>query len=150
MNKQKLSAFTVDALTAAGWYEGRRLPCQIETEFLNQQGIAVSESAAAILIELLAISLSVGGGGVTNMTFDPKGAYAAIDPECLDDLRRLVGEDVCPIGVGGRFVLYATPTGKIAFLQDEWLTAFSFSTIEEAVEWICVPAHDSSSPIALT
>jgi hypothetical protein len=84
------------------------------------------------------------------MLFDVQAGIDMIDHEGLRALEKILGEDAIPIGAGGRYILFACPSGKLVFLQDEWLALFRVNGIEDALEFICNPSFRNYETLKLS
>ena len=71
------------------------------------------------------------------MKFDVADALLWLDNEDIPVLEGVVNELVCPVGYGGGVFAFVTPSGRMLFLHDEWLTLSITRSVEAGIEKIC-------------
>jgi hypothetical protein len=139
MSAFQLSEQVLAALRSHGWHEGRQVDIGEIVAFLTSKGIQVSPIAADFLREFHGLHLQLPNGGLTAVNFDVYEGMSFLEEGELALLESLVGQPLCPIGLGGTFLLFMTPVGETIFLHDEWLLYLRAHNVHDAFEVICTP-----------
>jgi hypothetical protein len=131
-----LSGEALVMLRSNGWHEGGQADIGGVTAFLRSKGIQVSPIAADFLREFHGLHLRLGNGGVSAMNFNVYEQLNFMEEGELDHLQTLIGQTLCPVGVGGRFLLFISPSGEMIFLHDEWLLYLRARNVHDGFEVI--------------
>ena len=67
----------------------------------------------------------------------------------LGQLESVVKHPLCPVGLGGRFLLFITPSAEMIFLHDEWLLYLRARNVPDGLEVICTHAFKDYQTIVL-
>lgn len=137
-------------LRSVGWHEGRQVDCATAAAFLRKNGCVISPVAHEFLSEFIGLSLSLPNGGLTAAHFDVFEEMTYFEGNDREYLESLVGESLCPIGWGGRFLFLIAPTGAVVFLHDEWLLFLRAKTVSDAFECICFRDFEDIETVMLT
>lgn len=137
MNELRVSNDAVLLLRRFGWHEDRHVDCEGAVSFLRNQKIEVSEIASAFLQAFSGIRLEpLPDGGLSWVLFDIGEAWKFFSSEELLELEAIVGKRLCPIGYGGRWLLFISADAEVFFLQDEWLMLLRAQSVYDAFELI--------------
>lgn len=132
-----LSARAKDVLRTSGWTEHRQIDTCDLKRFLESRGVTVSAAAEDFLREFHGLRLIPPDGGLSFVHFDVHEQLGFMEKGELQAFETLVKESLCPIGVGGRFLLFIAPSSKVFFLHDEWLLYLHVQSAAYALEVIC-------------
>lgn len=146
----KLSYITIERLTSAGWYDGRKIDIQNIKDLFKERQIELFKTAEKFLVEFGMLEITFQD---PNPSFDMK-EYIHFNPklavgDCLDreyfedleeELNEEIGEKVIPVGETdrGNLILLITPSEKYYGYTDGCLVKFGDNT-EEMLECLCIP-----------
>jgi hypothetical protein len=150
MPNLQLSETVLAILRSHGWQEGRQVDISAILALLKSKGIDPSPIAVEFLKEFHGLHLQLPHGGISAMNFDVYEVMTFLEEGELTWLESLVGQPLCPVGVGGRFLLFIAPSGEAIFLHDEWLLYLRAKDIHDAFEVICSPEFKDYETVMLT
>jgi hypothetical protein len=134
------SQSTIEYLTKAGWYAGRKVSLIKYRAYLCGEGYTWFPKVAAFLEEFGDLLLSYSNkGGESTLTFDACHASASYDSRWVTDeyAQRLGRSQLCIIGeLSGHMLLFMNDLGQVYGGYDDILCFFGNSGIE-AIEAIC-------------
>lgn len=136
MSTFQLSEQALAALRSHGWRDGRQVDISAIEAFLQSKKIEVSRVAADFLREFSGLHLQLPNGGLSAVNFDVHEEMTFLEEGELARLQSLVGQPLCPVGLGGRFLLFMAPSGEMVFLHDEWLLYLRARNVHDAFEVI--------------
>lgn len=136
MNTFDLSEQTRAMLNARGWRDGTRANTERIEADLRAKGIEVSPIANCFLQKFNGLFLQLPDGGLTAMHFNAREALTFLESGDIAWLSTMVGQSLCPVGLGGRFLLFIAPSGEAIFLQDERLLYLRVRNVHDAFEVI--------------
>ena len=110
----------------------------------------MSPIAADFLREFHELHLQPPNGGLSSVKFDVYEEMTFLEEGELGQLESLVKQPLCPVGLGGRFLLFITPSGEMIFLHDEWLLYLRARNVHDAFEVICIAEFKDYQTIMLT
>jgi len=117
---------------------------------LESKDIDVSPAAATFLREFYGLNLDLPHGGLSAVTFNIHEEMTFLVEGELARLEGLIGQRLCPLGLGGRFLIFMTPSAEMVFLHDEWLLYLRARTIHDGFEVICTPEFKEYETITLS
>lgn len=136
------SPSTVQYLTEAGWYAGRKVSLIKYRAYLEGEGYTWFLKAAEFLEEFgdLLIKFRRESGDVDTLNFDACEASASFDSYWVKEnyAKRIGRSQFCVIGLayGSHLLLFMDDEGKVYGGFDEFLCLIDVSG-EEAIEVIC-------------
>jgi hypothetical protein len=136
MSTFQLSDRMLAILRSYGWHEGRQVEIGGIKAFLTSRGIEVSPMAVDFLREFHGLHLQLPNGGLPWVKFDVNEEMTFLEEGELDQLESLVKQPLCPVGLGGAFLLFITPSGEMIFLHDEWLLYLRARNVHDGFEII--------------
>jgi hypothetical protein len=145
----QLSEGVLATLRSHGWYEGRRGNIEEIAAFLRSKGIEVGPLATDFLREFHGLHLQLPTGGLSSVTFDVYEEMKFLEEGELGQLESLLKQPLCPVGLGGRFLLFMTPAGEMIFLHDEWLLYLRARKVHDGFEVICTAEFKDFQTITL-
>jgi hypothetical protein len=148
MTNFHLSDRVLAILRLHGWHEGRQIDIGDITDLLRSNSIEASPIAATFLREFHGLHLQFPNGGLSSVKFDVYEEMTFLEKGELGQLESLVKQPLCPVGLGGRFLLHMTSGEKI-FLHDEWLLYLRARNVLDAFEVICTPEFKDYQTIML-
>lgn len=137
-------------LKRAGWEPGRHVNLTPIISELRSHGAKVNKTSELILSEFYGLSWNLPKGGLSFLEFKNEGTLRFFHPEHVPLIEKQVGEQVGPIANGGGFIVFATTSGGIVFLQDEWLCLLKSKDWPTALEFIFEAKEDAYQSIELT
>jgi hypothetical protein len=150
MTSHHVSTRALAVLRAYGWHPERCVGVEAVADFLKSNGVELFPAAVDFLKEFGGLHLQLPDGGISAVKFDVHDEMSYFEGSELDQLRSLVKQSLCPIGVGGRFLLFLTPSEEMIFLHDEWLLLLLARNIHDGFEVICTPEFKDYKTIMLT
>jgi hypothetical protein len=132
----QLSADAIDTIRSSGWREARTEDVEGVISLLTAKGIGASPVAIEFLREFHGLKLRLPNGGLPWVTFDVNEEMKFIEEGEIIRLESLVKQPLCPVGLGGAFLLFVTPQGEMVFLHDEWLLYIRARSIHDGFEVI--------------
>jgi hypothetical protein len=150
MKSALLSHRVLGIISAAGWYEGRHIDTAPIKSFLECHSVAVSQAAETFLREFHGLQLNLPEGGLSFVKFDVLEELNLLETGERERLERIVKDPLCPIGHGGRFLLFITPSSSVIFLHDDWLLYLRAKSIPDALEVICIREFKNYETVMLT
>jgi hypothetical protein len=118
--------------------------------FPKSKGINPSPIAVDFLKEFHGLHLQLPHGGLSALNFDVYEEMTLLQEGELAWLESLVGQPLCPVGLGGRFLLFVAPSGEVIFLHDEWLLYLHAKDVRDAFAVICSPEFKEYETVLLT
>jgi hypothetical protein len=149
MPKFQLSETVLPILRAHGWHEERQVDVGEIVAFLKNNGIDPSPTATAFLQAFNGLRLQLPNGGLSAVAFDVFEEMQFLEVGELVELESLVNQSLCPVGLGGRFLLFIASSGEVVFLHDEWLMYLRAKNFTDAFEVICVPEFKDYETVML-
>lgn len=100
--------------------------------------------------EFHGLHLQLPKGGLSAVNFDVCEEMTFLEEGELARLESLVGQPLCPVGLGGRFLLFIAASEEVIFLHDEWLPYLRAKDVHDAFEVICTPEFKDYESVMLT
>jgi hypothetical protein len=126
-----------EILRAAGWFEGRRIDISPIKQFLQEYGFSVFPTAVEFLGEFHGLKkLVLPKGGLSFVHFDVWEEMAYVEEDDKSYLFGLVAEPICPVGHGGGCLLFATASGALVYLNDQWFACGYIPSFREGMDFI--------------
>ena len=145
----QLSETVLPILLAHGWHEGRRVDVSEVIAFLKSKGVDPNTTATAFLQTFAGLRLHLPNGGLSAVAFDVHEVMNFLENGELAELASLVGQSLCPVGLGGRFLLFIASSGQVVFLHDEWLMYLRAKDVHDAFDVICDPGFKDYETVML-
>jgi len=131
-------------LAAAGWSEGRDVPIEGITAFLEEHGSCVADPAVEFLKEFHGLRLASCG-----LQFDVYSAARLVSPADTRHLESIVGQSLCLIGKASYGILFMSPSAKVIHLAIDWVQVNEFKDYAELFEAVSGTKPALSRPIPL-
>lgn len=150
MTHLQLPQDVINTIRSHGWSDVRNVDIQGVVRELNNNRIDVHAVATSFLQEFHGIRLLLPDGGLTEANFDVYSELLFLEPDELPFLESIVGRGLCPVGLGGRFLFFISPTGEFTFLHDEWMLVMQTASVEDAIILVCRSDFSGYKTITLT
>jgi len=105
-------------LVAAGWDPDRVVDTIAVEKGIEEYGYHVNAHAKEFLRVFHGLTLMTVNGP---WTFDACEALACLERSDAPYIDRIIEESLCPVGYGGRMLLFASGNGRALLLHDEWV-----------------------------
>jgi hypothetical protein len=126
INQQLLQPRVREAIFRAGWSEARNVAMPQVVSDCEQADVGASGHIVELLSNVYALRVTHEGRWID---FSPEKTMIMLGAEDVRRLERLVGENLYPLGTSSCAYLFSSQSGKVIFLDSDWLFFHSFPDV---------------------
>lgn len=134
----QLSEMAIATLQLQGWFPERQAEIRPDLKMLEEEGIVPHPLAIEFLKSFGGLKLDFGRhGGLSGMHFEVIWPLRFLSHDELVQMQKFTGKVLCPVGMGGRFLMLLATDGETIFLHDEWWLYLHARNVRDAFDLMC-------------
>jgi hypothetical protein len=135
MNESTYSEPVIQTIRGSGWFQGREVDVTTATTILERKGFRPSAAALRILRAFGGLCIRSKKGWVK---FSVEDVVCVVGKDEVSVIERMIGEDVCPIGTTPCASAFVAPSGRIIWLDCDWLFFNTLTSLAECFDVLFV------------